>query len=203
MRQKLFTILLAGLIIVPAGLSAQEVYKEANASALGGYRVILDLTVKAGMPAGAVTSTKKYTGTSTASNSDWLINAPDNSVNGSINARVYEKLEIAPGDLNNNATFGASTAMDWANAYNRCKNSTCDGGGWRLPTQRELMMMWVFRPALNSVFSEIGGFAFYSDSYWSAAEVYARSAWFVNFSNGYTYNHSKTLTYRVRCVREL
>ena len=203
MRHIFFTVLLAGLIVAPAGLFAQEVYKEANASALGGYRVILDLTVKAGMPAGAVTGTKKYIGISTASNSDWLINAPDNSVNGSINARVYEKLEIAPGDLNNDATFGAGTAMDWANAYNRCKNNTYDGGGWRLPTQRELMTMRIFSPALNGAFNEIGGLVFDSNLYCSASEDGAYAAWYVVFDDGFTYSTGKTLRTRVRCVREL
>ena len=209
MRQFFFTALLAGLIVAPAGLSAQEVYKEANASALGGYRVILDLTVKAGMPAGAVTGTKKYTDISTASNSTWLINPTDNSTwlinseNGSINATMYEKLEIAPGDLNNDATFGAGTAMDWANAYNRCKNSTYDGGGWRLPTQRELMMMWIFRLALNGAFNEIGGLVFVSNYYWSATENYTHHAWCVHFDVGGTYTNGKTRNNQVRCVREL
>ena len=205
MRHFFFMVLLAGLMITPVGLMAQEVYKQAKSGALGGYSVILDMTETTGMPAGAVTNVKKYIGSYTASNENWLINATDNLHDGSINATLYQKLEIAPKDMNTSANIdGTGTlAMSWNDAYNHCKSSTYNGGGWRLPTQRELMMIWTFKPALESIFGGIGGTMFDTGIYWGATECIVYNAWNVNFSSGYTDNYTKTVNFRVRCVREL
>ena len=214
--KKIFVLLLAGFIAAPAGLYSQEVYKKAKAGALGGYIVVLDMTEAAGMPADAVTSTKKYTDGSVASNSTWI--GGSYTLGAAMNAQVYEKLEIAPGDLNSDTTFGNGTIMNWANAYNRCKSSVHDNGGWRLPTQRELMMMWIFKPALNDIFVEVGGTMFSttitdypndatSDLYWSATEItrHVRNtyAWQQGFDTGLMSDNFKTYFNRVRCVREL
>ena len=99
-----------------------------------------------------------------------------------------------------NHTIGTT---DWTTAYNQCKSYNGEGGGagqWRLPTQRELSMIWILHPQLIGK----GGFsAFGANYYWSATENLATYAWGVNFTNGDVLNYNKTSTCRVRCVRDL
>ena len=183
--RKIVSILLIAGLIAPTGLMAQKVYKNAS------NKVILDMTVIAGMPTGTVTNTSKtavYNLYTAANNTSWLINATDNLPSGYLNATVYERLEIAPSD---------ESDATWATAFNSCKNKS--GGGWRLPTQRELMMMWIFSDAIVS----LSGSMFIADSYWSSNDDTTTNAWYVNFERGATGNYNKTISSRVRCVREL
>ncbi|NDV56929.1 DUF1566 domain-containing protein [Bacteroides sp. 519] len=194
MKKILITAILASLLL-PAQLIAQKVYKDAS------NRVILELTVSAGMPAGAITNAAKY---ESFTPSATKLGA-DNSENGSINATVFQKLEVAPNDINTakEIGIGGTLTMNWVTAFNACKNSDHDGGGWRLPTQRELMLMYIFRPALE----DLTGVAFAAAYYWSATENAAANSWYVRFDgtySGYTYYGAKsTATYRARCVREI
>ena len=202
MRRSLF-ILLTAVLIAPTGLMAQKVYKD-------GTKIILDMTVAAGMPADAVTDVKKYVGVTTAPASGTLLLGTGDVTNlpsGSINATVYEKLEIAPLDVNHATTdptvLGAGTVMIWQNAFNRCKGLVYgDGvaGDWRLPTHRELMMMWIFRTKINDMATSSFVTA---DLYWSSTETGSDTAWGVSFGNGpMSLNLFKTSGSRVRCVRE-
>jgi hypothetical protein len=193
MKNIFLTVMIVGLL-APAGLMAQKVYND-------GGKVILDLTVAAGMPAGVVTSTPKYEGFTPSASAL----GTDNGHNGSINATVYQKLEVAPHDLTGDGTIGsASGTFSWANAFNYCKNVPLDGGGWRLPTQRELQLMYIFKPALESIFTGVGGTALLSTAvYWSATEANDSYSWYVIFTNGATNNGSKTANNSVRCVREV
>lgn len=194
MKRLMLVMVFAGLMF-PAGLMAQKVYKDA------GNRVILDLTAAAGMPAKAVTNTaKKWT--DTPSNTTGPMT--DNGEKGSINATVFQKLEIAPHCLTGDGTIGsAGGVFTWADAFNYCKNVNHNGTGWRLPTQRELQLMYIFRPALESVLTGIGGTVFSAAYYWSATEFTAYYARYVSFSTGVTSATYKSDTYRVRCVREV
>lgn len=168
---------------------AQKVYKDAS------NRVILEMTVASGMPANSVTATSKTAvyAAATADNSGGPI--ADNTENGSINATVFQKLEIAPSDYGGN----------WATVFNGCLGATINGGtGWRLPTQRELMMMYVFKTALHDIFSTVGGTAFADARYWCATEFNATRPWYVMFNIGYVGNdYSKGTGYSARCVREV
>lgn len=97
---------------------------------------------------------------------------------------VSAKFEVYSSD---NATSGA-----WADAAGKCPS------GWRLPTQRELILISV----MKDQFSGITGLA--SASYWSATEYSTTSAWYFGFSTNYTNYATKTNTaYYVRCVRDL
>lgn len=90
---------------------------------------------------------------------------------------------------------------DWTSAWNACKAYSGEGGAagtWRLPTQRELMMILIYHPQLI----EKGGFtAFNTQQYWSATEyTTSGNAWNVYFGNtGYIGKNNK---FRVRCVRD-
>ena len=209
MKRQLSVLLLAGLMTIPVGLMAQKVYKES-----GSNKVILEMTFASGMPDGAQTNSSKtavydlYTPTN---NTSWLINATDNLQSGYLNATVYEKLEIAPLEMSSasSSTLGAGVAMDWQNAFLRCKGLTYNTRtGWRLPTQRELMMMWIFKGALDEIFKDMGNnsstaLPFDAYNYWCSPESGTGHAWYVYFDNGRaTYNLKTTSGIRVRCVRE-
>ena len=190
MKRHFFIVLLT-ILTAPAVLTAQEAYLESG-------KIILDMTVAAGMPAAAVTGTPKYAGSYSPSNSAWLINATDNLSAGSINALVYQKLEIAPQDLGTSGLGTGTMTMQWDAAFTACKSLNHNGIGWRLPTQRESQMMWIFRDAIND-FST----TFSATTYWNSTEYTPTDVWPVNFDNGDTYFYNKTTNYRVRCVREL
>lgn len=181
MKNIILTVFIIGLL-APTGLYAQKVYKEGN-------RVILDLTVKAGMPVGAITSAAKVW---TGSPSNTAGPMDNNTESGTINETVYHKLEIAQSDY--------STGTDWVTAFNGCKGWTHNGStGWRLPTQRELMLMYIFKPALDNLI----GTAIASSRFWSSTESTDANSWYVIFTNGLTNNIDKGSSYRVRCVREV
>jgi hypothetical protein len=171
--KKIVVIVFAGLL-VSAGLQAQKVCIENN-------KVILDMTVAAGMPAGAITNVSKIN--STGSLAD--------------NLQVFQKLEIAPSDLG---------SMNWTDAMAGCKNK---GAGWRLPTLRELLLIYIFKDALDTAFSGLSpkGDAL-SYTYWSATEGNVSNAGNVTFTGnvlfiGHTTSASKATKYSVRCVREV
>ena len=184
-------------LMAPAGLMAQKVYKDAG-------RIILDMTVAAGMPADAVTSVSKRTAyASFTPNASVLgtVDGVNNDQGHPINATVFQKLEIAPYDMNTSGemTGSGTLTMPWANAFNNCRSSTHAGGNWRIPTQREVQMMWIFRQGIEDF-----GSVFSSNNYWSAAEANANSAWAIDFTLGVMNSTvSKTYNYRVRCVREV
>lgn len=206
MKRILIIAMLAGGV-TPTGLKAQKVYKDAS------NRVILDLTVAAGMPSGAVTNTSKTSiyAPFNPSASSTLI--PNNDHMGTINAEVFQKLEVAPYDMNDAGVIGTTGTfmMDWITAFNGCKNSSYNGGRWRLPTQRELMLIWIFRPALNSIFTNaaVNGTAFTANNIYlsSTQGSDSRRVWRVFFSDGeggHTYQVTNTdLWNHVRCVREV
>lgn len=99
------------------------------------------------------------------------------------------------------ANLGAAT--NWASAWKACKAYKGEGGNegdWRLPTQRELLMIWILYPQLIGK----GGFTAYSTNYyWSSSEYSANLAWNMLFINGFASSTSKTSSYYVRCIRDL
>ena len=199
MKQILFIALIA-VLFTPVGMIAQEAYMESG-------KIILDMTVAADMPADAVTGTPKYDATymlsNTPVNSDETM--ADNLYNGLINARVYEKLEVAPQDLGTSGLNAGTMNMQWAAAFTACKGLDHNGYGWRLPTQRELMMIWIFKDAINALNSS--GTSFDTSIYWSSTEDVAdpsKGGWGVDFyRGGYTNTYAKNGSVRVRCVREV
>ena len=114
----------------------------------------------------------------------------------------------------------------WSDAMSYCDNLTEEGySDWRLPSQRELMMIWLLGGSSNVtsgdkndtgvgsaskpvntpyLYQQSGFAAFSAGNYWSDTEYSSNSslAWYVLFSNGYTNASSKTNSYYVRCVRD-
>lgn len=168
--------------------SAQKVYKE-------GEMYILDCGPDSGFPQGATSTTTKIIANPTPSNTGEPME--QNTENGTINATVYQKLEIAASDLSN--------TYNWATAYTQC--ATDKGTGWRLPTQREFTLIAIFGDAFTAF--NIG---FQKAQYWtgteSATSYNTKIAWMLDINlTVYTHNYyqvaDKTQLKRVRCVREV
>ncbi len=194
MKRILLLVMFAGLMY-PAGCYAQKVYKDGN-------KVILDLSVASGMPAEVVTNQPKYTAFTPKADALGANNGHD----GSINATVFQKLEVAPKDMNKaGAMDNTGGSMDWVTAFNGCKNLSYNGEGWRLPTQRELQLIYIFKPAIEDIFDEIDETPFTNKYYWSSTEYEngATNSWVVRFADGSTSYTTKTGSHYVRCVREV
>lgn len=184
----ILTVMFAGLT-PPVALYGQRVYKEND-------RVFLDLA-DGGMPADAITSISKIKPDVVASDTGGPM--ADNKVSESINATLYRQLEIAQYDINDAGEIGGSgtMVMSWATAFNNCRNL---GEGWRLPTQRELILMNVFKDALEEAGAEI------TNAHWSATEVDGQNSWGVFFQTvaSTVAVYAKTVpSVRARCVREV
>ena len=115
---------------------------------------------------------------------------------------------------------------DWAAAQDYCNNLDADGhDDWRMPTQRELMLMFVLNdqlkdPLLTQSQTEgtVGGEEIVNHAfYWSATEdrtqngdLETKTGWSVCFCQGdpddptgKTEGYDKTATNYIRCVRDV
>ena len=90
--------------------------------------------------------------------------------------------EVYPNDLGE---------MNWEDAKKACADL---GGGWRLPTRLELLIMYDNK-------DEIGGFA--NRYYWSSTKFGNGSAWIQGFTSGNQDFGSKVTNYYVRAVRDI
>ena len=102
-------------------------------------------------------------------------------------------------------------SADWQGAIDYCSALGLDGGGWRIPTIKELENITdegrydpsidttVFTNIISSFNSNI------SPKYWSSTDHYFNpviEAWYVEFNHGDTSITPKRLSWFVRCVRE-
>ena len=109
---------------------------------------------------------------------------------------------ISWNDISNDAFDGVPSQPNFIEPANPTNNPCEDG--YRLPTQRELMLMWVYKDQVD----DNGSFT--SCSYWSATQstLYTNSAMFVNLGNGLTgasnkNNGNVSTRFKVRCVKKL
>ncbi len=90
----------------------------------------------------------------------------------------------------------------WANAKTSCATL---GGGYRLPTAKELLTLIDFSKTSPAIDTSAGAFPDTpSEPFWTATPLRGSppaSAWFIDFSDGYTGNADMTQPSRVRCVR--
>ncbi|MEI6054087.1 MAG: DUF1566 domain-containing protein [Candidatus Saccharibacteria bacterium] len=84
----------------------------------------------------------------------------------------------------NNVAVGGKTATQLCSER---------GNGWRLPTQKELMIAYIGGSNFNLV--QPGQY------YWSVTENSGSVSWATALSNGYTYADAKVNSHPVRCVR--
>jgi hypothetical protein len=90
----------------------------------------------------------------------------------------------------------------WAHAKSYCAGL---GGGYRLPTAKELLTIVDFSKANPSIDTSVSAFPDTpSDVFWTATPLRGSpptSAWFINFYDGYAGNVDMTQANLVRCVR--
>lgn len=149
----------------------------------------------------------KWTSTPAHSEREWDGNASGLNSYG-------EKFKVASQCAN--GKDGSSEKITWYEAagvtessYNPDGYSSCaeyseasdrsDKGTWRLPTVRELKLIYDKRAELTVLNLPP------DPIYWATSEYGSsgQSAWFVNFSNGYTDMLTKNSIFRVRCVRDV
>lgn len=144
------------------------------------------------------TTAKKAQSTTATNNNNVQANVYTDIASATSNEKVYRKFEVSKVDVLKDGT-------DWLSAINNCKGLTHNGSsGWRLPTQRELILIWVLKTKLE----QVNGFnKFTNGTYWSATEyeyVLFRSSWYVSLTDGnaaYLMKDQKVPF--VRCVRDL
>ncbi|MDR3252251.1 MAG: DUF1566 domain-containing protein [Tannerella sp.] len=133
----------------------------------------------------------------------------DGTEDGVNNAKVFWKLQVAVRDT-------SIANVTWATAATLCASYTENGTStalpaWRLPTQRELMAIWIVQDGLKAKYTT--NFEYLSDNYyWSATEssLATGNAWMVFGGRtgagdaGNTPHYLKTeAAARARCVREV
>lgn len=133
-------------------------------------RVIVSRDASGGVAAGAI-------------HEDWAV-TPAHTEAGAEN-RVAAAFEVYRTE--------STAQIAWGDASTLC------APGWRVPTQRELMLVWMMVDELTGVAP------LEATSYWSATEHSANSGYGWRFfgGNGYTSTISKTVVNRVRCVRDV
>ncbi len=136
-----------------------------------------------------------------------------NGENIAVNDKVPFRFIIAPAD-------GPSGGVSWtvAMGIDASANSNLDQdgtvttsgcvgysttefpSGWRLPTQREMMLMWLFKAGIDVIYSS-GQLS--ASPYWTATENTAVEAWYLDFTAAPQSNSAaKTSSYKYRCVRD-
>lgn len=148
-----------------------------------------------------------------------------NGKNLNVNSRLPRRLLIAPTDLP--GTFNWSQAMGFTAENNNnleplpkgdykqggCSTYKIPSGDnfpgyigvtkWRLPTQRELQLIWLLRDAIDQAFlPRYWSRHQLSGTYWASTEENASQAWYFNFNGPFCNKDSKEKLYKVRCVSD-
>lgn len=112
---------------------------------------------------------------------------------------------ITAGNGNLNADFGPTTADTGCRHYGAAGQPGA-GRKWRVPTQRELQLMWMFRQPIGFIYNgnpmeEAGK----TKKYWASTEKDTDKAWFFDFMPGIPYCDAQlrsTTGGVVRCVSD-
>lgn len=92
-------------------------------------------------------------------------------------------------------------AETWQSAITYCKNLGLAGGGWRLPSVKELMTI-VDRRQANPAIDQVVFPNTPVDDFWSSSPLAGGGiSWRVDFHRGYAGGYEVGNTIRVRCVR--
>lgn len=145
-----------------------------------------------------------------------------NGGNLSVNDRIPFRFIVAPADVGDNnqnwmTVQGVNSGgQDENPTFSVTANTGCrkygdvgqPGAGrkWRVPTQRELQLMWMFREPIGLIYKdkpmeESGK----TKRYWTSTEKGTNQAWFFDFTPGIPYCDTKlksTANGMVRCVSD-
>lgn len=149
-----------------------------------------------------------------------------NGNNLNVNSKLPFRILIAPTDVIGTLTWSEAMGFDAQNNNNQDAVPTGNSkqGGcstyvpppgenfpgyagvkqWRLPTQRELQLMWLLHDAIDQAFlPKYSKRDKLSGTYWTSTEQNAGTAWYVNFDGPiYSGKSPKTTQYKVRCVKD-
>lgn len=70
--------------------------------------------------------------------------------------------------------------MDWYDGKKACEDIFC-----RIPTSKELSIIYDNKEEINKIMSENGGEPLKDEIYWSSSEYGGSNAWYQGFSDGY------------------
>lgn len=76
-------------------------------------------------------------------------------------------------------------------------------GTWRLPTQREMMIIYLVRKEFLLNLAGVVDLLLDGSLYWTSTSNTSTEAWTMDFATGVMYSRDKSGTYRVRCVRDI
>ncbi len=137
-----------------------------------------------------------------------------NGGNPSINDKIPMRFIVAPEDVANvtwmqaggvtggngnlNADFTTTNTGTGCNGYNYGSRK------WRVPTQRELQLMWLFRAPIGIIYPSGAMENVSTKNYWASTEQDADNAWIVDFKQDvpHCFWQPKTNTANVRCVSD-
>lgn len=139
-----------------------------------------------------------------------------NGGNPIVNDRIPMRFIIAPTDVANVTWMQAEGAGDGNGNLNADFRSTAATGcrsykiagdpnrKWRVPTQRELQLMWLFREPVGIIYPAAQMENVSSKIYWAATEEDAANAWYFDFKQGMPQCswQLKTTSSNVRCVSD-
>ena len=144
-----------------------------------------------------------------------------NGGNLSVNDRIPFRFIVAPEDIGgNNRNWmtvqgvndgGQNQNSDFTTTANTgCRwygTAGAPGAGrtWRVPTQRELQLMWMFREAIGAIYTKPMEEDGKTKRYWSSTEEGATDAWFFDFTPGIPYCNTQaksTVNGMARCVSD-
>jgi len=133
-------------------------------------------------------------------NTPLYIDNDDGTVDDTITGLLWQK--CSQGESGTDCATGSASSLVWDDAASACTNLNLAGTGWRLPTAHELTQLVDYGSSSTSINTS----AFPGTNpapYWTSTPHATVSAWawYVSFSQGTTWVHNKTETYKVRCVR--
>lgn len=102
-----------------------------------------------------------------------------------------------------NSSSGTGTIASPATGCQAYSELGAPAGSWRVPTQRELYLIYTVRKELLSSLAGFTDFLMDGTQYWSSTTNSSSEAWTMDFALGAMMNRSKTSQYRVRCIRDL
>ena len=140
-----------------------------------------------------------------------------------VNDRIPMRFIVAPTDVPNDNTWMEAEGVAASNNGNldatfsetngsgclNYKNGVGSGRTWRLPTQRELQLMWIFRVPIGFIYPNVSGQSNPMGSastkkYWAATEQSTTEAWYFDFTENSPACswQAKNTSLRVRCVSD-
>lgn len=217
MKRNLFIVAIALCLLPGVTVFGQELRKEKLKGTAGPVEKVYAVFYSVGMPESAVWPL----GMDLSRDGATIRHTPaqDNEGHTSVNDKAPFRFIIAPVDGDdvkywaetmgfNTGTGGANTNLETSGGSEsvgcRAYGTTEFPTGWRMPTQREMMIMWLFRDGINAIYS-VGQIGKDSETrYWTATEDSANKAWYLNFNTTVPQSNieTKATALKYRCVRD-